>query len=55
MHKNKENKIFECIKCNKKYKYKKDLINHLKNKKNICYNNQLINNMVKEYNLIKNT
>ena len=55
INENKENKIFECMKCNKRYKYKKDLINHLKNKKNICYNNQLINNMIKEYNLIKNT
>jgi hypothetical protein len=55
INENKENKIFECMKCNKKYKYKKDLIKHLKNKKNICYNNQLINNMIKEYNLIKNT
>ncbi len=38
-------KLFGCMKCNKKYKYKKDLVHHLKNK-SICENNQLLNNMI---------
>ncbi len=42
---NNKNLIFECLKCNKKYKSKQSLIKHLKNK-NICLNNQLINNML---------
>jgi hypothetical protein len=42
---NNKNLIFECLKCNKKYKSKESLIKHLKNK-NMCLNNQLINNML---------
>ncbi len=42
---NDKNIIFKCLKCNKKYKSKQSLIKHLKNK-NMCLNNQLINNML---------
>ncbi len=42
-------KLFGCMKCHKKYKYKKDLVNHLKNK-SICENNQLLNNMINDCN-----
>ena len=38
-------KLFGCMKCNKKYKSKQSLVNHLKNK-SICENNQLLNNMI---------
>ncbi len=48
--KEEEEKKFVCSKCNKKYKYKKDLINHIKNK-TICENEQILNSMLKDTNI----